>query len=166
MTKPTPLSVILLVFIFPLLVSAQPWMNDFKGKKENFYDIQKAFNTYWEGRPILKGNGYKPFRRWEYMMEPRVYPTGNFQILSGDDEKIYDLIVRRFLSLFCDDAILDKKIVKIEVEGLKFSENGSATRKKAWLEIYPMKFGEKEIPDFNGEVEITKVIDILDLFFY
>ncbi|MEK6819775.1 MAG: DNA topoisomerase I [Nanoarchaeota archaeon] len=88
---------------------------------------------------------------------PSIYPTGNFQILSGDDERVYDLIVRRFLSLFCDDAIIDKKTVKIEIEGLRFSEGGSSTRKKAWLEIYPMKIGEKEIPDFNGEIEITKI---------
>lgn len=88
---------------------------------------------------------------------PSIYPTGNFQILSGEDEKIYDLIVRRFLSLFCADAILDKKTVKIEIEGLKFSENGSATREKGWLEVYPIKMTDKEIPDFNGEVEITKV---------
>src|SRR3989344_4930588 len=63
---------------------------------------------------------------------PSIYPTGNFQIFSGDDEKIYDLIVRRFLSLFCEAAILDKKTVKIDIDGLRFSENGSATRKKGW----------------------------------
>ncbi|MEK6842707.1 MAG: DNA topoisomerase I [Nanoarchaeota archaeon] len=85
---------------------------------------------------------------------PSIYPTGNFQILSGEDEKIYDLIARRFLALFCDDAVIDKKTVKIEIDGLKFSENGSSVMKKTWLEIYPVKMTEKEIPDINGEVEI------------
>ncbi|MBI2043376.1 DNA topoisomerase I [Candidatus Pacearchaeota archaeon] len=85
---------------------------------------------------------------------PSIYPTGNFQILSGEDEKVYDLISRRFLALFCDDAIIDRKTVKIEIDGLKFSLNGSAVRKKAWLEIYLIKMTEKEIPDINGEVEI------------
>ena len=85
---------------------------------------------------------------------PSIYPTGNFQILSGEDEKIYDLIARRFLALFCDDAVIDRKTVKIEIGGLKFSENGSSVMKKTWLEIYPVKMTEKEIPDINGEVEI------------
>jgi hypothetical protein len=42
----------------------------------NFYDIQQAFNAYWKDKKPERGKGYKPFRRWEYFMEPRVYPTG------------------------------------------------------------------------------------------
>lgn len=40
---------------------------------------------------------------------PSIYPTGNLQVLSGTEEKIYSLIAKRFLALFCDDAIIDKK---------------------------------------------------------
>ena len=29
-----------------------------------------------------KGKGYKPFRRWEYFMEPRVYPAGKLPAVS------------------------------------------------------------------------------------
>ena len=47
---------------------------------------------------------------------PSIYPTGNKQILSGDEEKIYDLIVKRFLSLFCDDAIIDNKTIRATVK--------------------------------------------------
>ena len=90
---------------------------------------------------------------------PSIYPTGQGETSSFSDEerKIYDLIVKRFLSLFCEDAIIDKKTIKVEVEGLKFSTIGSSIRKKAWLEIYPIKFGENEIPDLEGEV---KIIDL------
>jgi PKD repeat protein len=42
----------------------------------NFYQIQKAFNKYWEKRPITKGCGWKPFKRWESMMQDRVSPDG------------------------------------------------------------------------------------------
>ncbi|MBR9702062.1 DNA topoisomerase I [Candidatus Pacearchaeota archaeon] len=86
---------------------------------------------------------------------PSIYPTGETQILAGDDEKIYNLIVKRFLSLFCDDAIVDKKRVSAKVDDLLFAANGSSVRKKAWMEIYPSKLKEVEIPDFDGEVEIT-----------
>jgi len=85
---------------------------------------------------------------------PSIYPTGNEQILSGDDEKIYNLIVRRFLALFCDDAILDDKTVTAKVNDLIFSKKGRVIRKKAWMEIYPSNVKEEKIPDFNGEVKI------------
>jgi PKD repeat protein len=48
----------------------------------NFYEIQDAFNTYWEGKTIEKGKGYKAFKRWEYYMAPRVYPSGDLTLPS------------------------------------------------------------------------------------
>ncbi|MEK6844822.1 MAG: DNA topoisomerase, partial [Nanoarchaeota archaeon] len=85
---------------------------------------------------------------------PSIYPTGNKQVLSGEEKKIYELIVKRFLSLFCDDAIIDNKNVTAEIGGLKFSARGHVIRKKSWLEIYPSKLKEEKIPDVNGDVEI------------
>ena len=86
---------------------------------------------------------------------PSIYPTGNRQILSGNDEKIYNLIVKRFLCLFCENAIIEnKKIRAITKENLIFSAKGSSILKKAWIEIYPLKQKEVQIPDFNGEVKI------------
>jgi hypothetical protein len=38
-------------------------------KDFNFFEIQEAFNQYWDGKKIEKGKGYKQFRRWEYFME-------------------------------------------------------------------------------------------------
>jgi len=46
---------------------------------------------------------------------PSIYPTGNFQNLDGDEEKIYNLIAKRFISLFCEDAIIDNKTIKAEI---------------------------------------------------
>jgi photosystem II stability/assembly factor-like uncharacterized protein len=70
---------ILFSFGIPGLL-AQPWMVELSRKKPvedaNFYDIQQAFNAYWKDKNPEKGKGYKPFRRWEYFMEPRVYPEG------------------------------------------------------------------------------------------
>lgn len=88
---------------------------------------------------------------------PSIYPTGNKQILSGYDEKIYDLIVRRFLSLFCDDAIIDNKTILAILGNLEFSTRGSWIRKKGWMSVYPTKLAEKEIPDVNGNVKIIDV---------
>ncbi len=86
---------------------------------------------------------------------PSIYPTGNRQILSGEEEKIYNLIVKRFLSLFCEDAIIDNKKIIAKVDNMEFSVRGSSIRKKAWMEIYPTYLKEKEIPDLDGEVKIV-----------
>jgi len=86
---------------------------------------------------------------------PSIYPTGNRPpILSGDEEKIYNLIARRFIALFCEDAIVDSKTINANIENLKFSLSGKSIRKKAWMEIYPTKMKEEKIPDVQGEKEI------------
>jgi len=85
---------------------------------------------------------------------PSIYPTGEFQMLSGQDEKIYNLIARRFIALFCEDAIIDRKTVKATVNNLDFTANGAQIVKKAWMSIYPRNTKEAEIPDMNSEVDI------------
>jgi len=85
---------------------------------------------------------------------PSIYPTGNKQILKGDELKIYNLIVNRFICLFCDDAVIENKSLMAESDGLKFSLNGQMIKNKSWLEIYPYKIKEEKIPDINEEKEI------------
>ena len=88
---------------------------------------------------------------------PSIYPTGNFQLLSGEDEKIYNLIAKRFIALFCDNAIIDRKIVKaspIDHKNLTFSASGRQIRNQGWMAVYPTKGKEVDIPDFEGEVDI------------
>jgi len=53
------------------------WIEMMQNQEVNFYDVQRAFNTYWEGREITRGCGYKPFKRWEYLMQSRVRPDGS-----------------------------------------------------------------------------------------
>lgn len=56
---------------------AQNWVEMMEDPNTNFYDIQAAFNQYWAGKDHTeKGKGWKQFKRWEWFMEPRVYPTG------------------------------------------------------------------------------------------
>jgi len=89
---------------------------------------------------------------------PSIYPTGqNETNLLNEEQKIYDLIVKRFLALFCDDAIIEKKKIIANVNKLSFSAKGSAIRKKSWLGFYPAKLKEQEIPDVQGQVEIINV---------
>jgi DNA topoisomerase I len=95
----------------------------------------------------IEGKGTDP-------AHPSIYPTGEKQDLDGDNEKIYNLIVKRFLSLFCEDAEVENKTISIEVNKKKFSTRGSSIKKKAWMEIYPYKLKEQEIPNIEGNVKI------------
>jgi hypothetical protein len=54
----------------------RPWNELMQDHSVNFYDVQRAFNEHWKDREIVKGQGYKQFKRWENFMEPRVYPSG------------------------------------------------------------------------------------------
>ena len=89
---------------------------------------------------------------------PSIYPTAHeSKKLTKDEEKIYNLIAKRFLSLFCDDAILNNKTVTVTINDLVFHAKGSSIKKKAWMEIYPIKIKEADIPDLDGDVKITNV---------
>lgn len=59
------------------------WRELMQDPNANFYDVQKAANAYWETHDKEeKGSGYKPYKRWEAFMEPRVYPTGDMYLPS------------------------------------------------------------------------------------
>ena len=99
---------------------------------------------------------------------PAITPTGNTQKLEEQDKKIYELILKRFISCFCDNAELENKRVELETtvelvgstkssETLKFSARGMEILKHGWMNVYPSKMDEKEIKDMNGEVTIEKV---------
>ena len=64
------------LFFFFNLSFGQEYVRLMEDKTSNFYDIQQAFNEHWDGKAYEKGKGWKQFKRWEYFMEPRVYPTG------------------------------------------------------------------------------------------
>jgi PKD repeat protein len=61
---------------------AQNWVNMMQDPNANFYDIQREFNVYWKDRPYERGHGYRAFKRWEWYMAPRVYPSGDMKLAS------------------------------------------------------------------------------------
>jgi photosystem II stability/assembly factor-like uncharacterized protein len=65
-----------LTFFISNTAFTQEWFQMMEDPKANFYDIQKAFYDYWKDKTPEKGSGWMQFKRWEYFMEERVYPTG------------------------------------------------------------------------------------------
>lgn len=64
-------------------IFSQDWTEMMDQPGKNFYEVQSAFNAYWQDKDInVKSQGYKQFKRWEYFMEPRVYPSGDMTLPS------------------------------------------------------------------------------------
>jgi PKD repeat protein len=62
--------------------NAQKWVTMMSDTNANYYDIVKEFDAYWKDREVEKGKGYKTFKRWQWFVEPRVYPSGNLRYAS------------------------------------------------------------------------------------
>ena len=58
------------------------WIEMMQDRDANFYETQRAFNLYWSNREIVRGSGWKPFKRWEHFMKTRVDEFGNKPDLS------------------------------------------------------------------------------------
>ena len=77
------LSLLLFFFVsFLASVKAQKWSEMMQNPNANFYDIVKEFDDYWKDKPYERGQGYKAFKRWQWFMEPRVYPSGDLKLAS------------------------------------------------------------------------------------
>lgn len=70
---------VIALFLAATGVNAQEWTRMMQDPDANFYDIVKEFDNYWKDRQYERGKGYKAFKRWQWFMEPRVYPTGNMK---------------------------------------------------------------------------------------
>jgi DNA topoisomerase-1 len=88
---------------------------------------------------------------------PSIYPTGEFQQLSEDEKKIYELIVKRFISCFSPDAKIENKTITVSINELLFKERGLEIKEKGWMNVYDARLNEKELEDMNGKVKIEKV---------
>ena len=78
MKKITKTILFLLFLLSSQMSFSQPWMKKITSEKPTFKEIQSAFNDYWKDKPIEKGQGYKPFERWEWFTESRLLPNGDF----------------------------------------------------------------------------------------
>ncbi len=90
---------------------------------------------------------------------PPIHPTG---ILPGklnkDEQKIYDLIVYRFIAVFFDAAKFETMKTTLDIEGEKFKFSRRRVTYKGWMEHYPFKKIDDEIfPDIReGDVMSVK----------
>tara|TARA_Y100000034_G_scaffold113315_1_gene148202 strand:- start:4456 stop:8244 length:3789 start_codon:yes stop_codon:yes gene_type:complete len=100
----------------------------------------------------------------EILVHNCIFPTGEIKALSGDEEKLFLLIVKRFLSCFAPDAsLINKRTLltsnqkSLDGKPITFSATGLKIKEKGWLQIYPSTVTEQDCPTLSGTVDIEKL---------
>ncbi len=91
---------------------------------------------------------------------PSIFPTGEYRKLDGGEQKLYNLIVRRFISAFSPDAITANKRITLSATNdpkIKFYASGLKIIDKGWTEVYPNRLEENELSDLGGKVKIDSI---------
>ncbi|MBL7913615.1 MAG: PKD domain-containing protein [Bacteroidia bacterium] len=80
------LALLLACFLFSSTLFAQDWVKKMQDPNTNFFEVQRSFNEYYNdyvanyrqqfGTDPSRVPGYKQYKRWEYIMAPRVGSDG------------------------------------------------------------------------------------------
>lgn len=91
---------------------------------------------------------------------PAIHPTGEAPgKLDSRESKIYDLIVRRFLAAFGDDALLSREVVRFKIASHIFESRSRRVLKEGWLSIIPPTHSQSQnvLPKFK-EGDVLEVV--------
>ncbi len=93
---------------------------------------------------------------------PAIYPTGIApKGITEQEEKIYDVIVRRFLATFAQPALREVVEVILRCKDEDFSARGITTKERGWHLVYGpyATYKEEELPPLREgeELPITKI---------
>ncbi len=98
---------------------------------------------------------------------PSIFPTQdipNMKELTHQQAKLYDLIVKRFLSVFADAAVRESVTAILDIKGEKFIARGVRTVQANWIDFYKpyAKFKEQTLPPMKkGDCIAIKKIEML-----
>ncbi|MEM3543445.1 MAG: DNA topoisomerase I [Candidatus Micrarchaeia archaeon] len=118
--------------------------------------LNPVFSTL--ANKLIKENRFKPREGKNEDVHPAIHPTGQKEKITSDEEKIYNLIVHRFLASFADPAEIKEIQVTLDAGEIYKTKLSEITR-KGWYEFYPyMKEKEDKNPFKNNEeVDILKL---------
>jgi DNA topoisomerase-1 len=111
-------------------------------------------------KPVLRPNEGKK----KDPAHPAIYPTGNLpeRTLHSTEKNILDLVVRRFMAVFGEAAVLESSKVTLSINGYRFQLNGRQTLEEGWLRFYKPYIGSEDAvlpPMEEGlKVSVKKVV--------
>jgi len=90
------------------------------------------------GKPVLKPNEGKKFDP----AHPAIYPTGNLpeKRLNSAERRVWDLVVRRFMAVFAEPAMVQSVKVTVNINGNRFQLNRRRTLEDGWIRFYAPYF--------------------------
>ena len=112
----------------------------------------KLCNTLMEKKKLLPNNGKK-----KDPAHPAIFPTGTKPgKVSEQQQKLYDLVVRRFLASFGEPATRETVTAQIAVSSEIFIAKGTRTTIKGWHILYEpyIKLKEEELPPIKEQDEV------------
>ena len=73
-----------------------------------------------------------------------------------DEMKLYDLIVKRYLSCFAEDAKRERQVILLRARTEEYKTSGAKTIEKGWFSIYEpyLKLKEVTLPEFKEGEEL------------
>ena len=135
---------------------------DFHARKAvaGMAEVLLAYSDKNVAQHILTQGGYKNIAKSKYVNDKQItdhyaiIPTGqglgNLSALDGVKKGVYDLIVRRFLSIFLPPAEYQKVAVKMDRNGEKFFASAKILSKPGYLAVADRRFGQKNDTEKNG----------------
>ncbi len=97
---------------------------------------------------------------------PSIFPTGVAPTgLNQTESRLYDMIVRRFLSVFAENATVARAKVVVAIGEEKFAAAGSRIANSGWLAYYTYaRIDEKMLPEFKkGAAVPVSNVELKDL---
>ncbi len=96
-----------------------------------------------------------------------IIPTGKFAKLSEAEQKLYDMIVKRFIAVFYPVAEFEQTTRLTRIEKDCFKTEGRILVKPGWLEVYGRRPGvaagkDELVPVAAGESASTEAVELLE----
>ncbi len=93
---------------------------------------------------------------------PAIFPTGiEPKSLEGREAKVYDIIVKRFLATFAQNALRETVQLFLDVKQESFVAKGTITKEKGWHDFYSpyVKLEEEELPQLKQDelIDVKKI---------
>jgi len=146
--------------------SSQCLPSDYRAEVDRLVKALAGHDTYGDAAATILRNGRcndkRTFNDAGVSDHFAIIPTGKLKGLSGDDAKLFDAVVRRFLATFHPPAVYDR-VKRITVSGGHHFKTGplEALRVLGWLSVYDRQTEDgtaKELPPLkhkDANVQIT-----------
>jgi len=117
--------------------------------------------NYWAGKTVKYITKSKGAQEAHEAIRP-AYSDKTPELLKGIDArqlKLYTLIWQRFIACQMAPAIFDSVSADIKADGYTFRANGQTLQFEGFLKVYPIKFGETELPNLekNDNLDLIKL---------